>query len=230
MNIHYFQHVPFEGLACIEDWVRRPSNKVTATRLYEDSRLPFVELFDMLIVMGGPMGVYDEAQYPWMKHEKQLIAKAIERGKKVVGVCLGAQLIAEVLGAKVYKNTYREIGWMPVHKTEQAKQMPLLSSLPDSWDVFHWHGDTFDLPNGAVNILSSEACLNQGFIYGNNVLALQFHMEMTIDAIKVIAEKCQNELTEGPYIKEESSFYNEDMIVKNNQWMFQLLNKFTQES
>ena len=145
-------------------------------------------------------------------------------------MCLGAQLIAEVLGAKVYKNTYREIGWMPVHKTEQAKQMPLLSSLPDSWDVFHWHGDTFDLPNGAVNILSSEACLNQGFIYGNNVLALQFHMEMTIDAIKVIAEKCQNELTEGPYIKEESSFYNEDMIVKNNQWMFQLLNKFTQES
>ena len=110
MNIHYFQHVPFEGLACMEDWVRRPSNKVTATRFYEDARLPFIELFDTLIILGGPMSVHDEKEYPWIAQEKDLIRRAIERGKRVIGICLGAQLIAEVLGATVSKNTFREIG------------------------------------------------------------------------------------------------------------------------
>ncbi len=227
MNIHYFQHVPFEGLACMEDWVRRPSNKVTATRFYEDGRLPFVELFDTLIVMGGPMSVHDEKQYPWLVQEKELIKKAIERGKKVIGICLGAQLIAEVLGATVSKNTYREIGWMPVTKTAAAKTSGLFSDLPDTMDVFHWHGETFNLPNGATHLLSSEACANQAFSYGDNVLALQFHMEMTHDAIKLISEYCQDELIEGPYIHKEDTFYNDDNTVKANQWMYQLLNKFT---
>ncbi|ABG60852.1 conserved hypothetical protein, possible gat-related protein [Cytophaga hutchinsonii ATCC 33406] len=228
MNIHYFQHVPFEGLACMEDWVRRPSNKVTATRFYEDERMPFVELFDTLIVMGGPMSVHDEKKYPWLVQEKQLIKKAIERGKKVIGICLGAQLIAEVLGATVSKNTYREIGWMPVTKTTAAKTVGLFSDLPDTMNVFHWHGETFNMPEGATHLLSSEACVNQAFLYGDNVLALQFHMEMTHDAIKLISEYCQDELIEGPYIHKEDTFYNDDNTVKANQWMYQLLNKFTQ--
>ena len=227
MNIHYFQHVPFEGLGCMEDWVRRPNNKVTATRFYEDERMPFVELFDVLIVMGGPMSVHDEKQYPWLIQEKLLIQKAIERGKKVIGICLGAQLIAEVLGAKVYKNTYREIGWLPVTKTATAKKNHFFSDLPDTMNVFHWHGETFDIPKGATQLLSSEACANQAFCYDDNVLALQFHMEMTNDAIKTITEFCQDELIEGPYIHKEETFYSDDNIVKANQWMYQLLNKFT---
>ena len=228
MNIHYFQHVPFEGLACMEDWVRRPSNKVTATRFYEDERMPFVELFDVLIVLGGPMSIHDEKQYPWLIQEKLLIQKAIERGKIVIGICLGAQLIAEALGAKVYKNIYREIGWMPVTKTAAAKKNQLFSDLPDSMHVFHWHGETFDLPNGATHLLSSEACANQAFSYGDNVFALQFHMEMNHDAIKTISEFCQDDLIEGPYILKEETFYNDDNIVRANQFMYQLLNKFTQ--
>ncbi len=228
MNIHYFQHVPFEGLACMEDWAKRPSNKVTATRFYEDERMPFVELFDTLIIMGGPMSVLDEREYAWLVQEKILIKKAIERGKKVIGVCLGAQLIAEALGSKIYKNAYREIGWLPVTKTDEGKKHALLSDLPDTMNVFHWHGETFDLPEGAVSLLSSEACANQAFAYGDNVLALQFHMEMTADAIKTISEFCRDELVEGPYIHKEETFYNDDNIVKANQWMYQLLNKFTQ--
>ncbi|WP_202944120.1 type 1 glutamine amidotransferase [Cytophaga hutchinsonii] len=212
----------------MEDWVRRPSNKVTATRFYEDERMPFVELFDTLIVMGGPMSVHDEKKYPWLVQEKQLIKKAIERGKKVIGICLGAQLIAEVLGATVSKNTYREIGWMPVTKTTAAKTVGLFSDLPDTMNVFHWHGETFNMPEGATHLLSSEACVNQAFLYGDNVLALQFHMEMTHDAIKLISEYCQDELIEGPYIHKEDTFYNDDNTVKANQWMYQLLNKFTQ--
>src|SRR6185503_16612451 len=124
---------------------------------------------------------------------------------KVIGVCLGAQLIAEVLGAKVYKNTYREIGWLPVSKTAAAKTSHLFSDLPDTMNVFHWHGETFDLPKGATQLLSSEACANQAFSYGDNVLALQFHMEMTSNAIKTISEFCQDELIEGPYIHKEAT-------------------------
>lgn len=212
----------------MEDWVRRPSNKVTATRFYEDERMPFVELFDTLIILGGPMSVHDEKQYPWLVQEKQLIQKAIERGKKVIGICLGAQLIAEVLGATVSKNTYREIGWMPVTQTASARSHALFSDLPHTMDVFHWHGETFDLPKGAAHLLSSEGCVNQAFSYGDNVLALQFHMEMTQDAIKLISEYCQDELIEGPYIHKEETFYNEDNTLRANQWMYQLLNKFTQ--
>ena len=212
----------------MEDWAKRPSNKVTATRFYEDERMPFVELFDTLIIMGGPMSVLDEREYAWLVQEKILIKKAIERGKKVIGVCLGAQLIAEALGSKIYKNAYREIGWLPVTKTDEGKKHALLSDLPDTMNVFHWHGETFDLPEGAVSLLSSEACANQAFAYGDNVLALQFHMEMTADAIKTISEFCRDELVEGPYIHKEETFYNDDNIVKANQWMYQLLNKFTQ--
>src|SRR5687768_628705 len=104
MNIHYFQHVPFEGLGWIENWAKVPGNTVTATKVYEDSRLPYVDLFDVLIVMGGPMGATDDDLYPWMKEEKKLIEKAILKGKRVIGICLGAQLIADVLGARVYPN------------------------------------------------------------------------------------------------------------------------------
>ena len=229
MNIHYFQHVPFEGLACMEDWVRRPSNKVTATRFYEDARLPFIELFDTLIILGGPMSVHDEKEYPWIAQEKDLIRRAIERGKRVIGICLGAQLIAEVLGATVSKNTFREIGWMPITKTAEGKNHELLSGIPDTIHVFHWHGETFNLPKGATRLFSSEACENQAFSYGDNVLALQFHLEMTSEAIKTISEFCQNDLIEGPYIQKEETFYNDDNTLKANQWMYQLLNKFTKE-
>jgi GMP synthase-like glutamine amidotransferase len=213
MNIHYFKHVPFEGLGSMYDWVKNPEHKVTGTKFYEDHKLPFVDICDMLIVMGGPMGVYDERLYPWMKEEKKFIEKAIAKGKKVIGICLGAQMIADVLGAKVYKNTEKEIGWFPV--TFKSQESKLFSDFPASQTVMHWHGDTFDLPAGCKHIAQSDATPNQAFTYKDHVVALQFHMEITPDSLHVMIENCRNELKADSYIQ------NEDQMRAPNQFILQ---------
>jgi GMP synthase (glutamine-hydrolysing) len=227
MIIHYLQHVSFEGLGCIEHWAKRPGNQLTATRFYEDVKLPFVDWFDMLIVMGGPMGVNDDVKYPWLKEEKKLIEKALQKDKKVVGICLGAQLIADVLGAKVYPNTFREIGWMPIHKTAEGKQQRIIKGLPDTLEVFHWHGDTFELPKGAIPLFSSEACPQQGFIYNGQVLAFQFHLEMTASSILQITEHGKADLVEGPYVKDSATFLNDEKLVSSNQYMYHIMNQLS---
>lgn len=219
MNIHYFQHVPFEGLGSITDWVNAPGNKVTATRFYEDNRLPFVDICDMLIVMGGPMGVHDEKLYPWLKKEKKFIEKAIAKGKKVVGICLGAQLIADVLGAKVYPNGEKEIGWHPI----EFKPSPLLQGFPPSLTVFHWHGDTFELPKDAAHLASSKACENQAYLYGEKVLGLQFHMEATDETITNLLQNCGSELVNGAFIQKEEDIIGHPVSERNNNLLQKLL-------
>jgi GMP synthase-like glutamine amidotransferase len=227
MNIHYFQHTAFEGLGSLEHWVRKPEHKVTATRFYEDHKLPFIDICDMLIVLGGPMSVHDEEKYPWLADEKKFIEKAIERGKKVVGICLGAQLIAEVLGAKVYPNAEKEIGWWPVALTEAGKTNPLLADLADGQQVFHWHGDTFDLPKGAIHLATSEGCANQAFLYNNQVLGLQFHLESTAESVVEMIENCGEELEQkGKYIQSRQELLNEDYIYRCNKAFEKILNKF----
>jgi len=183
LNIHYFTHVPFEGLAYIEEWAVNKGHKLTSTEFYKSKNLPDINKVDWLIIMGGPMSVNEEDEYPWLTDEKRFVKEAIEKGKIVIGICLGAQLITDVLGAKVYKNVYKEIGWFQVHFTESAKKLPLFSSFPDEMMVFHWHGETFDLPEGAIHLAESEGCKNQAFIYKDKVLGLQFHFEMTEKAM-----------------------------------------------
>ncbi|HEX8549008.1 MAG TPA: type 1 glutamine amidotransferase [Cytophagaceae bacterium] len=214
MNIHYFQHASFEGLGIIEDWIRKPGNSITATKFFEDQRLPFVDLFDALIIMGGPMGVGDESKYNWMTPEKKLIEKAIKANKKVLGICLGAQLIADVLGAKVYKNTYKEIGWWNINYNNDLNLNQL--GLPSTQRTFHWHGDTFDLPKGSQKIASSEACENQGFLLDNNVMALQYHMEVTASSIRAFLNAGKGELAEEKFVQSESVIVEEDEQTFNN--------------
>lgn len=224
MNIHYFQHVPFEGLGHLDHWIQKPGHKVTATRFYEDHKLPFVEICDLLIVMGGPMSVNDEDELPWLTEEKRFIEKAIVRGKAVVGICLGAQLIADVLGARVYKNPVKEIGWYPVELTEEGKKNPLFADFPATQEVLHWHGETFDLPSGAVHIAKSKDCPHQAFVYGKNVVGLQFHLESTVDSIQLMLQNCAEDLQPGPCVQTVEQIQNEDHIYKNNR----LAEKFLQ--
>ena len=153
MNIHYLQHVPFEGLGSIANWVGQAGHNLTGSRLYAGEALPDPAALDWLIVMGGPMGVHDERHHPWLTREKQLIEQAIGQEKTVLGICLGAQLIADVLGARVYANEHREIGWFPVRRTSEAADCALGRVLPEQVEVFHWHGDTFDLPAGGKRLL-----------------------------------------------------------------------------
>jgi GMP synthase-like glutamine amidotransferase len=185
----------------MEPWLRAAGHSVGCTRLYAGEKLPSTDAFDLLIVMGGPMGANDEAELPWMAAEKALIRQAIDEQKRVLGVCLGAQLIAAVLGARVFKNAHREIGWFEIERCGDAAKHPLGRIVPESAEVFHWHGDTFDLPAEAVRLASSKACLNQAFALGQHVLALQFHLETTRDSASKLIEHCSNELTPSPYVQ-----------------------------
>lgn len=203
MHIHYLQHVPFEALGSMESFLRSHGHKLTSTHLYLGQPLPAPEAFDWLIVMGGPMGVHDTSLFPWLKAEKEFLSRAMRQGKTVLGICLGAQLIADVLGARVKKNEYREIGWFPVVPSGQAADTVLAQALPRPFEAFHWHGDTFELPAGATILASSEACRNQGFIIDGHIVALQFHLETTMEAARMLVDHCRNELDDSPYVQEE---------------------------
>jgi len=157
---------------------------------------------DVIVAMGGPMNIYQYRNFPWLKQERLAFEQAFRSGKKLIGICLGAQILADMLGARVVQNLEREIGWMPVNFTSEARAR--LDSLPHSQTVLHWHGDTFELPPSCVRLASSEACENQGFIFENRVLALQFHLEMTAASVRDIIENCRGELQSGPFVHEEA--------------------------
>jgi GMP synthase-like glutamine amidotransferase len=164
--------------------------------------LPHPDDYDLLVVMGGPMGVGDEADHSWLKPEKGCIADAVAAGRALVGICLGAQLIAEVLGARVYRNPVKEIGWLPVRLTAAGRQAELTASLPPELQVFHWHGDTFELPPGAVHLAESDGCAQQAFLYDQRVLGLQFHLESTPESVDAICTHCADEIVPGPYVQD----------------------------
>ena len=207
MRIHYLKHVPFEGLGSMEDVFVSKGCDLSRTCMYEDHSLPSIHEIDALVVMGGPMGVGDDDQYPWLTLEKEFIESIVKRNIPVLGVCLGAQLIADVLGAKVSKNEHEEIGWFQVNLTKSLIDERLVS-LPASFDALHWHGDTFATPDGAHGFMTSEACSNQGFAYGDSVLALQFHLEMLPSHVQGIYQECGQPDKTGKYIQSL-----EDMLV-----------------
>ncbi|MBN1235622.1 MAG: type 1 glutamine amidotransferase [Methanotrichaceae archaeon] len=200
MKIHYLQHVPFEGPANIEAWAKSRGHDLSGTRLFSDEKLPELANFDWLIVMGGPMNIYEHDKYPWLVREKEFIGQAIARSKIVLGICLGAQLMADVLSGIVQRNEYREIGWFPVELTEEAKASPLFAALPERFTALHWHGDTFEIPAGAMRAAESQACPNQAFVLGKAV-GLQFHLESSQSSIASLLQNCADELTEGPYVQ-----------------------------
>jgi len=201
MNVHYLQHVPFEGLGSIEAWLKEQDHSITVTRLYQNEPLPSIENIDWLIVMGGPMSIEDHAIYPWLTAEKAFIKQALNQKKIVLGICLGAQLIADILGADITKNVFKEIGWFPIKTSEEAKASTIGTILPDQFEVFHWHGDTFDIPDRAIPLASSEACKNQGFMINERVIGLQFHLETTPESALDLTIYCKNELSKSLYVQ-----------------------------
>lgn len=201
MKVHIVEHVPFEGPGLILKWAEDRKAAIGFTRLYNDEAFPPVGSFDLLVLMGGPMSVNDEEKYLWLAKEKSFIQNAIAGNRKVIGICLGAQLIAAALGNRVFRNKEREIGWFPVTFTPEIRNTYLFDHFPDSAVVFHWHGETFDLPDGAIPLGSSEACLHQGFLYGSNVVALQFHLEETGDSLQIITKELLSELIPGKWVQ-----------------------------
>ena len=231
-NIHCFQHVAYEGLGTIAAWANAAGHRVRTTRLFDGEPVRPVDDADLLVVMGGPMNVHEEDRHPWLTHEKRAIERAIAGGKRVLGVCLGAQLVADALGARVYRNAVREIGWYPVETTAQARSTRLFAGFPARLCAFHWHGDTFDIPAGALHVARSAGCEHQAFVYGEGVVGLQFHLETTRDDVQGLiengADELNDELNGGPYVQAPAAMLEDpgrfDLIAST---MRELLERLT---
>jgi GMP synthase-like glutamine amidotransferase len=227
MKIHWLQHVAFEGLGRIAGWAVENDCPVTGSRMFAGDDLPPVASFDMLVIMGGPMSVNDEVGHPWITGEKRYVDQAIKAGKMVLGICLGAQIIASTNGARVFRNDYPEIGWFPVEKTKAAKGEVVGDVLADEKEVFHWHGETFDLPHCAVHLARSRACENQAFVLGDRIIGLQYHLETTPQSADALVQHCRHELVRAPYVQTESQIKSRpDRFKTLNREMDALLDYF----
>lgn len=229
MRIQCVQHVHFEGPGFIAHWAESAGHLFAITHLYAGQPLPDCGQFDLLVIMGGPMGVNDEKQYNWLRPEKELIINTLKSGKKVLGVCLGAQLIAQALGAKVFANAHKEIGWYSIELTSQAQGQHPVRRIPKEINAFHWHGDTFTLPSGATHLMRSQACENQAFVFNNQALALQFHIEITPEAVAEMIENGRHELTPAPWVMTEAQLRaHTAKTITNQPYLNALLDDFCQ--
>jgi GMP synthase - Glutamine amidotransferase domain len=199
MNILAFRHFDFDDTSAFSEWAQWGGHQLKIVNPAFELDKKWLESTDLLLILGGPMSVYQEEAYPWLAAEKRFVKSAMEQGIKIIGICLGAQMLAEILGAKVYRHSIKEIGWHRIERT--GEEHPWLQQMPGEFHSFQWHGDTFDLPEGATLLARSEACGHQAFAYGNDVLALQFHLETTPACMEQMLTRWAGELIEAPYIQ-----------------------------
>jgi GMP synthase-like glutamine amidotransferase len=197
MRLQVFQHVAFEGPGEIARWARERGQELAMTPWHDGAGAPDLAKVDGLIVMGGPMNIYEHRAHPWLPAEKEFLARALEQGRPVVGICLGAQLLADVLGGRVHQNPVKEIGWWPVKWRAAARTAPGWDFLPRASTPLHWHGDTFSLPPGAQWLAETGECPRQAFAWGRQALGLQFHLEANETSLKALIKNCGDELTPG---------------------------------
>lgn len=195
MQVLIIQHVAFEGPGSIAAWLQR-RGVVPSYRMLHDAaaRLPDPAGFDLIVLMGGPMSVNDEAEHPWLVEEKRFLRAAIAAGAAVVGICLGAQLIASALGAPVRAGPEKEIGWFDIEAVAAGADA---LAVPGRMRVFHWHGETFELPAGAVWLARSALTPHQAFQIGRRVVGLQFHPETTPETLESLIAHAGHELVEA---------------------------------
>ena len=206
MNICVLQHASHEGPGEIAAWAALHNHSVSVHHLYREDPLPRPDTFDLLVVMGGEMNIYQYRDWPWLKPESAFIRSTLADGKRVIGICLGTQLIADALGARVFQNAEHELGWLPISWTDEARAA--FPGLPAVSTVLHWHGDTFELPAGATRLAASEGCPEQGFLIRNKCLGLQFHIEVDPSLVKQYVAG-QDEWPTGPYSQTPQAILSE---------------------
>lgn len=224
MHAVILQHHPIEGPGSLTPWLATHASSTQIVRLYAGEECPAPEAVDLLLILGGPMSVNDEKEFPWLRKEKAFIRQVIDRQCPVLGICLGSQLIASALGAEVRPNPEKEIGWLSIEGIAASAALPF--TIPTT-TVFHWHGDTFDLPAGAILLARSVACAHQAFLYKEKVLALQFHLETTPELVKLFIETGRDELVTAPYIQSPEAILNApgDLYRSGNELLEKFLNQ-----
>jgi len=197
MNILIVKHVGVEGPGSIGTHLRQHGIPFRILNLEANEPFPELDNLTHIILLGGPMNVYEEGRYPFLAKEDLFIKEAIQRGKRIWGICLGAQLIAKALGAKVHRAPVKEIGWYELSLTEEGRRDSIFSRLPETFSAFQWHGDTFDLPKAAKLIATSDPVSSQAFRYGENAYGLQFHLEVTKEMIADWMKEYEEEFETG---------------------------------
>ncbi len=209
------QHVDCEHLGVLEGLLTQRDVDYRYVKLYEGENIPDVELYSGVVLLGGPMNVYEEKEYPFLQPENVLIKLALKRSIPLLGICLGAQLIAKAAGAKVYRGHRKEIGWYTIYLTPEARLDRLFRGLNAEMTVFQWHGDTFDIPEGSVRLAGSSLFPNQAFLVGSVAYALQFHLEVTAEMIRDWTERYRDELSElGEIVERRALLKDVDMLVR----------------
>ncbi|QDP39819.1 type 1 glutamine amidotransferase [Radiobacillus deserti] len=228
MRIHVFQHDPIVGYANIASWAQQHHATLTTTRVDMTQVFPALDSYDLLIVLGGRMGAYEEDTYPWLKIEKEYIRQAVKADKFVLGICLGSQLVASALGGKAYQHTQVEVGWHTVRFNEVARKHPLLRSIPEEGRFFEFHFDTFQLPEHAC-LLGTSACANQAYAIGNRTLAIQFHPEFDEEAIDYIVNTNYPHSVNSPYLQPLTELKNTANHDESRTFIFHVLDNFQEE-
>lgn len=229
MNLYCLQHVLFENSGTISVWAAANKHTINYIYLFETNfLLPQLHEFDALLIMGGYMNVDDEERFPWLNEEKKFIRQAIDAGKKVIGICLGSQLIAKALGSKVYQGKEKEIGFFPITFTKEGTLHQYFNHFSNPYTVFHWHSDTFDLPANAQLIASTDSCRHQAYIIGTTVLAFQFHFEMNETVIEDMLLHDEHELEQtAKYIQSKEEIRKQfHHLQQNKKDLFLILDKF----
>jgi len=195
MRLHLLEHDPFDfSRTNITIWAEKNGHELHQTYVCNMEELPSIHNLDWLMVMGGSQHVWEERENPWLAEEKAFIRKALDTGKMVLGICFGAQLIAEILGAGIFPNKHKEIGWHEVFLTPEGRGSFLFKNVPDTFITFHWHSDHFSLPAGCTRLACSKPTANQSFICNDQpVVGIQFHPEYTLDMVKYFANEESSE-------------------------------------
>lgn len=230
MRINCIMHVAEEGPAAIGQWAKENDCPLFYTRLYQRDPFPELEDFDLLLVMGGPMSYDDDTIYDWMRPEKEFIRNAINAGKCVLGICLGSQFIAEALGSSGRHGHAKEIGWFPIRFDTKRLAGIGLKDFPETQVVFHWHGDTFEIPAGAEHFASTDEFPNQAFVYNKKVFGLQFHLEATSESVEKMVDAFRHELIPNTYIQSDKDILSiQEFIKPGHQLLFQILRHLAQQ-
>jgi GMP synthase-like glutamine amidotransferase len=228
MKISVLQHAENEGPGEIQNWAIQRGHSIEIYHRYRGEALPDPKSFDLLVVMGGEMNIYQYRDYPWLKPERILIRAAMDAGKRVFGICLGAQLIADALGSRVTQNQAHEIGWFPLIFTAETQQF--FPDVPAYGMALHWHGDTFELPVGATRLGVSAACPEQGFFIADRCLGLQFHFETNPALVREMVEGSSDYASwpKGSYVQPPKEILAgaEMWCAKTRPVLFGLLDRF----